>query len=254
MNFKKLFYSFSHIKNKEYFLIDFATNCKLEIKKESVLGEQLGKGVYGSTFCKKRDNSRCIKLVGTGIKEEAFNNKSKFNHFFTGAYAEAKAISDIIHGFLEAFYIHQSRVTKITPELFDFYFVIKDGKVFPAIEMEKVSGTKLTHIAELKSKTNNSLFAHNNKLFVGQKRDYTLQQYINKKMKLAKLEHKDSHWGNIFVDTDNKIKVIDFSSPYIKYKINNKFKFLRLYIKEKKVVFAKQERKRKYTIKFTRRL
>jgi hypothetical protein len=254
MNFKKIFYSFSHIKNKEYFLVDFATNCTLPVKKESLLGIQLGKGVYGSTFVKKGSSDRCVKLVGTGIKEEAFSNKHKFNHFFTGAYAEAKAISDIIHGFLEAFYIHQSRVTKITPKLYDFYFIKKDGKIFPAIEMEKVDGTKLTHITELKSKTNNSLFAHNNKLFVGQKKQHTLQQYINKKMKLAKLEHKDSHWGNIFIGDDNKIKVIDFSSPYIKYKINNKFKFLRLYIKEKKVIFAKQERKRKYTIKFTRRL
>lgn len=253
MDFKKSFNQFSRTKDKDSFLINFAITSNLEIKDESILGKVIGKGAYGATFSKKNNSKNCIKLIDSGISKDAFNRKEHFDGEYFGNYAEAKCIKNIVSAYLEAFYLYKSRVTKITPKFYRIFFVKYNGKVYPAIEMERIAGVPLHSVKNLwGKKTNRNLFVKNNKISV-KKDGQTIQSYIKNKMFLAKLEHMDSHWGNIFLNPKtNEIRIIDFSSEYIKYKVNDRFKFFRLYISKCKVVFTKQDRLRKYSVKFRR--
>lgn len=219
---KKLFKAFSYTNKKVQFLLENVITLSLN-HKSNVVDKKIGQGKYGKVFTLKNNKKRVVKLLGKGFNKTTYKNLEKLAlNNFQGTESEVNCASALLDAFIESFNLMKAEKSKITPKFFDLYLVRYNGKLYPAIEMEKIEGNSLIKIIKYSKK--DIFLDKDGTIRLGKKNDTLQYKPVIKKFKKLNIKHKDIHLGNILVNNKGEYKIIDFSAPFIAHKFQSKFK------------------------------
>lgn len=228
---KSCFKSFKKAVNKKLFLLRNVLQLDIEIF-ENVLGDFIGKGTYGSVYNSSRNSKRVYKVIGKGFTTNELKEMRLLG--LNNYIAKKQVISlsmDYIDCFIEAYNLFVAQKTKITPKFYNFIFIRKNNKYFPAIEMEKIEGVSMLNLIGLKHFTLNA--TPQGKLAIGfydkLKDHINVNTFVNLRLSKVNLKHKDLNLNNIILNKESKIKIIDFSTQYIGHKKRSRYMIFMAY-------------------------
>lgn len=215
------------------------------------LGKQVGKGLYGKVFIVKNKKDRVVKLIGKGYAKSTYDRLNLTvlnNNLYDGNVVSCSKY--IVDTFIESYNIFKAEGSKLTPKFHNMYLVEYNGKIYPAIEMQKINGISFLNFFYSNGKdiiiTEEGRIVEK-KNFSGAVYDYN----VVKRFRKLKFKHNDIHLGNIMITYSGKIKILDFSPEFIghrsksneRYKVfvttaTPKFKFHNKSISQLKINFA----------------
>jgi serine/threonine protein kinase len=247
---KNLFLKFDKSKKKVHFLL--ANIVNLDLKNADVkLGKQVGKGLFGKVFILKNKKDRVVKLIGKGYAKSTYeklnlavlnNNLFERNVIMCSKY--------IVDTFIESFNLFKAEKSRLTPKFYDFYLVEHNGKIYPAIEMQKINGTSFLNFFYQNGKdiiiTKEGRIQEKNN-FSGAVHDYQVVKCFRR----LKFKHNDLHLGNIMLTYTGKIKVLDFSPEFIGHRTKSNERYKVFIVNTVPKFSGSYKRISKLNIKFT---
>jgi len=140
MHLENLFFKFDQSKKKVHFLLSNIAGMDLKIE-AVILGKQIGKGLFGKVFILKNKKDRVVKLIGKGYARSTYNKLNLTvlnNNLYEGNVISCSKY--IVDTFIESYNLFKAEKSKLTPKFYNMYLVEYKGKIYPAIEMQKING------------------------------------------------------------------------------------------------------------------
>jgi len=156
----------------------------------------LSSGLFGKYF--RISKNRGVKVFGKGHRKiETIFSRPK-------TYLSAQKECELLK---------KAEKSKISPKFAQLVIVIYRKKFYPAIKMQHFGGDILyNHDRYLKPS-----YAYVNRFGeIKKNKTIKMKSFILNKLKKAKIVHIDLHSANVMVNSQGKVRVIDFSPEWIK--------------------------------------